>query len=57
MIDLDKLKEKEIILDKLARVVASELIWASNKGMADVHKEEIVELLTQYYKLIYEKEI
>lgn len=57
MIDLDKLKKKESILSKIADLLTINLIWDSNKGMADEHKKDIKALLKQYYDIIQENDI
>lgn len=51
MIDIDQLKKKEVILDKLADILATNFIWESNKGFADIHKREIKALLKEYYEI------
>lgn len=56
MIDLDKLKKKESILSKIADLLTINLIWDSNKGMADEHKKDIKALLKEYYNLICKSE-
>lgn len=51
MTDIELLKKKEIILDKLADLLAINFIWDSNKGFADIHKREIKKLLKEYYEI------